>query len=207
MSSICTLDDYKGFVGLTPGEAHKNDAVNQIILDGMEEAVLGYIDVSVTPKVVTNKLIDGKIEDIITTGDFPLISVQQVVFNVEADGSGGNVLDTTEYYFDDVSIMLTCQYTPRGRGTIRVDYTHGYTSVPADIKLAILQATKIFAQYHSSDAEHVGSRSKKDESESIGGTKGGVWEEESGLPVQVKGMLQKYKYIGYDAIGYAQRTK
>ena len=207
MSTVITLADYKSYIGLDPMTAHKNDAVNQLILDGMEEAVLNYIDVSVVPKVEVNKILDGKIEDMVTPGDFPILSVQQVVLGVEMDGSGGSVIDPIEYYFDEVSIMFREYYTPRGRGRIRLDYTHGYASVPADIKLAILQATKIFDQYQSSRSEHVGARSKKDESESIGGTSNGVWNDDSGLPSQVRAMLQKYKYIGYDSIGYAQRTK
>ena len=107
---------------------------------------------------------------------------------------------------DEISIFLRCQFTPRGRGLVRIDYTHGYDTVPGDIKLAILQATKIFAQYHNSNSEHVSSRSKKDESEAIGGA-GKIWDKDSGLPTQVKAMLQKYRFIGYENIGYAQRTK
>ena len=209
MSTICTLTDYKTFIGLpNPADPHPKDTVNQILLDGMEEAVKGYVDVALQTTVVTNKLFDAKIEDMLTLGVFPIQSIQQIVFDVDSNGGGGSVVSTENYHHDEISIFFRDLYTNRGRGCIRVDYTHGYATVPGDVKLAILQATKIFAQYHSSDQEHTGgSSSKKDESTTIGGKNSGVWDADSGLPFQVKAMLQKYRFLGYDNIGYAQRTK
>jgi hypothetical protein len=123
---------------------------------------------------------------------------------VSADGSGGDVVDTNNYIVDETGIRLRRgYYTTKSRATIKVSYTYGYSTLPNDVRLAILQAVKAEMQRHSADTEHINSRTKEGEREDYGG----AWDEATGLPKQVLPKLRHYKLRDFPAAGMAQRNR
>ena len=158
MSDLATLAQLKTALKITDNE---QDDELQLILDATCNAIICYAGKFESTPVV-GEIHDGMISDTIVPECNPLLSVEKVSF--ECVSGVVTILDTNQYYFDDCSIMLKCFFTPRGRGVILIDYTAGYTSVPPDVILAHIEASKITYQYSSSNQEHLQSVSKKDES-------------------------------------------
>ncbi len=198
--SLVTLAEIKTYMGITgSGE----DALLTIFQEAVEQQILNYCDVEFTPTIVTNEIHDGSRADIIVPENIPIISVESVVFSVRPDGSEGTELVAEdEYYFDENAITLVNQVTPFYRGNVRVDYTHGYATVPADVKLAVYEAVKANYQRRKRNSEDVSSRRKQDEAE----TYTAAWDPKSGLPTSVTAKLQTYRVYEFPNINMAQRN-
>lgn len=200
--SLTTLDDVKTFLGIELSNTDR-DALITMFKDSVEASVIEYCEHDFTPQVVTNERNDGGQSDTLVPEGYPIISVQAVKINVQADGSGGDTLDSSAYYHDDSGIFFLWQHTPFRRGAIRVDYTWGYASVPANVKMCVYQAVKAELQRYDANAEHIGSRSKNGESESMGTS---VWDDLTGLPKTIVAKLQPYKRLEFPSAHYAQRN-
>jgi hypothetical protein len=87
---------------------------------------------------------------------------------------------------------------------VRIDYTHGYTSLPSDVKLAILLG--IEANFRRKGNKTIGmtGRTKKDESEGYSSGPG-AWDTKTGLPKEVA-MLNPYKRYEIPTQPMAQRN-
>jgi hypothetical protein len=198
--SLVTLADIKAYMGIT---GTSEDALLTIFQDAVEQQVLNFCEVVFTPTVVTNEIHDGSRADIILPKNVPIRSVEAVIFDVAVDGSGGTTLvAATDYYIDDNAITLRNHVTPFYRGNVRLDYTHGYATTPADIKLAIYEAVKANYQRKKNNREDIGSRRKQDEAESYTS----AWDPKTGLPSNVVAKLQTYRVFEFPNINWAQRN-
>ena len=84
--------------------------------------------------------------------------------------------------------MKNCR-TPRGRGTVEVVYSAGYTSIPYTLKQACLfQLQFLYNNYGGSSSLGFNSRSKMGESESKDKSIG-----ENGLIGEVIGLVNRFK--------------
>lgn len=203
MSVLVELNDLKDFLGI-PLSDTSQDVRLQMFLDSVEQSVINYCDVSFLPEVVTNEQHDGIDSDIIVPKNFPIISVQQLKFYTDASGAGGTVLTQgSDYYVTEDSITLRDNWSPRGRASCSINYTHGYAEVPADVKMAIMQGVKAENQRFKRNSEDISSRSKMNESESYGTS----WDKKTGLPTQIVAKLQPYVGIEVPNISTAQRNR
>jgi hypothetical protein len=202
--ALTTLDEIKTFLGIPLVDTSK-DALLTMFKDSVETSVINFCDTDFTIKTVTNEVLDGVRSDVIIPHNTPIVSITAVRLGVEMDGSGGLLLDTIEYNFDDSGITLRNVHTPFSRGAVRVDYTWGYAAVPADVKMCVYQSVKAEYQRYKRNSEDVNSRSKGDESESYGGINS-AWDSYTGLPKQIMAKLQHYKLYEFPLINTAQRN-
>lgn len=199
--SLVTLQEIKDFLGIT-GSAQ--DAKLTIFQESVEASVKNYCDCAFEPVAVTGELHDGTTSDVIVPKFSPLISIQGLYFWTDVDGTGGTQMDEDrDFYFDENAITLREQYSPRGRGIVRIDYTHGYATVPGDVKLAILQSVKAELRRDSNNTEHIASRSKMNESEGFNA----AWDKKTGLPSQIISKLQPYRVYEVPLVSMAQRNR
>ncbi len=192
---FCDLNtDVKPWLGI-PVSNTEYDSVLTIFRDSVEAAVLSYVETEFTLTPITNEILDSNGSDTIVPRNSPIVSVQAIYTAVESDGSGGNLLDTSHYRVDTDGITLRAINQPRGRFYVRVDYTYGYDGLPPEVKHAILMS--IDAEFIRKNKKTVGggvtSRSKKDESESLGASGGAGWDTKVGLPLEAIAKLQTYK--------------
>lgn len=205
--SLVTLANIKVYLGIASDDTSQ-DALITMYQEQIEQAVINYCDTDFTLKTETREILDGFRADVITPKNYPITAVSAVYVGVNADGTGGTQLDAqNDYHFSESAIYLHYSHTPFARGVVAVSYSWGYDGVPADVKMAIYHSVKASLQRHSRNVEDVRSRSKGDESESFGGTgKGGIWDNQTGLPNTALAMLQNYKTLEFPSVGMAQRN-
>ena len=192
---FCDLNaDVKPYLGI-PVSNTDYDSLLTIFRDSVEAAVLAYVETAFELTTVTNELLDSNGSDTIVPRNSPIVSVEAIFTAVESDGSGGSLLDPSFYRVDTDGITLRAINQARGRFFVRVDYTYGYDGLPPEVKHAILMS--IEAEFIRKEKKTVGgnvtSRSKKDESESLGGSGGSGWNSKVGLPNEAIAKLQTYK--------------
>ena len=190
---FCDIDtDVKPWLGI-PLANTTYDSVLIILRDSVEQSVLNYTGASFSPVVKQGELKDSNGSDVIVMDSYPIISVEQILFDVESDGTGGSLIDPEFYHLDKGgSVTLRAVNQRRGRFIVRVDYTYGYASLPPDVKQAIL--ISIEAEYRRKQDKTMGKtgRSKKDESENYEGS-AGLWDARSGLPRDAVSKLNQYR--------------
>jgi hypothetical protein len=190
--ALTTLADNKTYMGIT---VNTYDAIIEMLRESTEQSVINYCETDFTLKTITNEVHDGINADVIVPKYFPIISIQKVMFD-------DLELGVDQYYYDNSGIILKGIVTPFARGVIKVNYTAGFASVPADVKLCVYQAVKSEYQRRERKTEDISSRSKEGESESFGS----AWDRKSGLPMQIVSKLQAYRVYECPNIGMSQRN-
>jgi hypothetical protein len=205
--ALTTLADIKVFLGIEPSDTSQ-DALITMFKDSIEETIINYCDTDFTIQTVVNERVDGLRSDVITPDNYPITDVDAVYFDVEVDGTGGWLLDASrEYDWDDGAIYLRGNQTPFARRGVRIDYKWGYASVPANVKMCVYISTKAMMQRHNKNTEDVGSISKQDESQQVGGMGvNGIWDTETGLPNAAVALIKDYRTFEFPASGMAQRN-
>jgi hypothetical protein len=202
MSAIISLNEAKAWLGIDAGNTSQ-DSNLQIMIDAVDAVIKDYTEAEFSPQAVNGEIMDGTRSDTLVPRNSPIISVQQITTDV-AWGLGGNVLDPSEYFVadDKAAILLRWRTTPKGRGTVLVNYTWGYASVPGPVKQAALLSVE--AMYHRKARKSIGvsSRSKEGESESFPT----AWNMENGLPKEAMALLVPYRSLEFPVTNTAQRN-
>jgi hypothetical protein len=204
MSLLSVPNDIKPWLGIEPSNT-SHDANLSIINDAIEAAVLNYIETTFTETTVTDEILDGNMSDIILPEHTPIRSVQSIYFYTKTDGSNGTLVDPSNYKVRSEGIYLSELKSPRGRAILKVSYKYGYTSLPSDIKLMMLQAVEAEWRRKGNKSLGMGGRSKKDESESYINDMG-QWDEKTGLPKVLVSKLTPYKNCDFPTMPIAQRN-
>lgn len=200
---IITLTEQKTFLGISLSDVSM-DAKLQMFIDSVCAQIENFCDCSFEEKTVLNELHDSTQSDVIVPKHAPIISIESLYFGCNVDGTGGSLMDPDRnYYIDANCITLRDNYSPRGRGYVRIDYTHGYETVPADVKMCAFQAVKAELKRDKDNTEGIASRSKMNESESLNA----AWDSKTGLPKQIVSKLQAYRVYEVPNISMAARNR
>lgn len=193
-SAYVTRAEAKAYLGLETGNTAYDDLIDDWILV-VSEAIDAWTESRFDgPIVVTGEIKEARRQDIIIPKRWPMLSVQQIVLNVLADGTGGSVLPATEYNFDEVEIRLRWLTLPFQRGYLRLDYTWGYAAVPARVKLATKLGVEGYFRMKKSQSVGIKIRSKEGESISFDG----AWNQQAGLPGPAVSLLSDFRRIDFD---------
>jgi hypothetical protein len=147
------------------------------------------------PQVLTGEIHDAVRNDVIMFENWPVISVQQIVVGVAADGSGGSVVSTDQYNHDESEIRFRFLSLPLQRGYVRLDYTWGYAAVPERVKLATKLGVEGYFRLRARQGVGVTSKSKEGESISYRG----AWDAKAGLPTEAIGLLADFRFSEWPA--------
>lgn len=200
--ALATLQEVKDWIGGFDPADTSQDARLNLMLSAADKIIKDYCETEFVPTAETNEVLDGTRSDVIVPKNSPIISVQKVVFNVNTLGQGGTQLATDEFYFTPDAIILSARMTPQGRGLVRLDYTHGYASVPEPVKMACLMAVEGTYRRLTRGTLGLSSRAKEGESESYLS----AWNLESGLPKEAMALLVPYRSIEIPVQNMAQRN-
>lgn len=204
MSFLSLNGDIKPWLGIDVlNTTHDNTLT--IINEAMEQAVLNYVETDFKLNEVEGEVLDGNISDVIFPINTPIYSVEGVYFFPNADGTGGSLIDPEEYRVSSEAVYLKFVSTPKGRGTVRIDYHWGYDGLPSDVKLMMLQAIEAEWRRKGNKSLGLGGRSKEDESENYINDLG-QWDAKSVLPKVLVSKLQAYKCFEFPFSPMAQRN-
>lgn len=204
MTFLTLNGDIKPWLGIDVGNT-THDANLTTIANAIEQAVLNYVETDFKLNTVTKEILDGNISDVILPRNTPINSVQAIYFFPDTDGTDGSLVSVDDYDVTSEAIYLRTSTTPKGRGTVRVDYKWGYNGLPADVKLMMLQTVEAEWRRKGSKSLGIGGRTKKDESETYINDLG-QWDEKSGLPKVLAAKLQPYKSFEFPTSPMAQRN-
>ena len=158
MANLVTLREYKDFAGLT---GVSEDAKLNVIIPSISQAVKTYCGTSIVDYYSTDKVeyfdITNDMTYQIMVDESPLVSVSQVqerdsqsgtyttLISEDSDGSG-----KYDYVIDTERDLITRTTStgdkmfPKGRKAVKVTYRAGYSSTPADLKLACFDLVKYY---------------------------------------------------------------
>lgn len=126
---IITLEDYRSYASINNP---KSDEKLQYIVDFVNSYITNYCNTSFEPVSVTSKLtsMDG-IEVLLPHA--PVVSIEELRVGSTVIDSAAYVLYNAEGYLEMLGSITTA------RLGIEVDYTHGFSTVPADLILSALE--------------------------------------------------------------------
>ena len=200
MADLITLQQYKDFAGLT---GVTMDARINVIIDSVSELVKNYCGTSFVDDYSSNKTEYFDIHDSETTrvmlDEGPINTVSSVseresqadayvtLITENSDSSG-----KYEYIVDTMtdSIIRTNENVdksfPKGRKSVKVVYTAGYSSCPEDLKLALFDLVKYYLKDERKERMQIaGAMIENPVSTSI--------KNNAGFPDHIKRVLDMYK--------------
>ncbi len=149
MADLITLADYKEAEGLT---SPKDDLRLTSVIESVSQLVKTYCGNSIVDYYSTNKVEEFNIDwstHIVQLTESPVNSVVSVEKRDSVTASYTTV-PTTDYYLDTTTDSVlyvtgsTYKNWPRGAGAVKVTYTAGYSEVPKDLQLAIVDLVKYY---------------------------------------------------------------
>ena len=151
MADLITIDEYKEYEGIT---SSNEDLRLEKLIPSVSQLVKTYCGNSIVDFFSVDKVETFTLpwrSHIIQLTESPLVSVSQVEerTSTTADYS---VLASTDYYLDlntDSIIRISGGFTKNwedGPGAVRITYRAGYSSTPADLKLAVIDLVKYYVR-------------------------------------------------------------
>ena len=197
--------DIKPWLGIDVLET-KYDSLLTTIGDAMEASVINYCETDFQLHVVTREVLDGNSSDVIITRNIPVQSVQAIYFNCDVNGDNGSLIDPLSYQVFPESITLQSIRTPFARSRVRVDYTYGYSGLPSDVKLCLIQCVEAEWRRKAQKSLLGTNISKKDESDNAT-QKANEWDSKTGLPTVLVYKLNPYRAFEFPCQPMAQRNQ
>jgi len=151
MANLITLDEYKDSQGLT---GIQEDARYNSLIDAASQMVKTYCAATFVDFFSVDKTevfnVDWETNNVQLT-ECPIISITSVEERCNyVDDYTLLVEGDQEYYIDPNTDSIfrttgsTYQNWPRGPGSVKVIYKGGYSTAPADLKLAVIDMVKYY---------------------------------------------------------------
>ena len=154
MANLITLADYKTAEGI---QSTKDDAKLELLIESVSQLVKTYCNATFVDYYTNAKTELFNInysESFIQLEEGPVVTTvgnKPVVYERENTTSSYNTLtEDTDYYIDEGldSIYRLDTTFPKGPGSVKVVYKAGYATVPADLKLAVID---LITYYHKDE--------------------------------------------------------
>jgi hypothetical protein len=129
---------------------------------------------------------DGDGTDTLYVKAYPISAVTSIYVDPDRDYTSSDLLDTDDYvyYENDGKICTDGALFTGGRKSVKVTYTGGYTSVPADLQQAVKELVLFW--YKRNTDKRVGGASMSVGDKSIS--------YETDIPDSVKSTFKRYRY-------------
>lgn len=173
---ITTLEDYKAYASISNP---KGDEKLQFIVDYVNGFILNYCNTTFEPTIVTGARVSSFNGTEILLPKAPVISVGRLQLSGYDDE-----IDPTTFILDNMegSIESLTSFTTT-RFAYEVDYTHGYSSVPADL---LFSAMEFVTYLHKREFT---------KSRSIGNGESADYGDPELIPTQVRLGLNQYRVL------------
>lgn len=191
MANLITLEDYKDAKGL---QNVKDDVRIESLISSVSQLVKTYCGNSIIDFYSATKTEYFNIDwstHIVQLTESPVISVGSVEKR-DSVTSSYTTVPTTEYYLDQAtdSVLYVAGSTyknwPRGPGSVKVSYSAGYQTTPADLKLAVIDLVTYYLKDEYKERRTLGGASIQNQGSS-------TLADNVGFPDHIKRVLDMYK--------------
>jgi len=178
---LTTLDDVKSYLGIS---GNGSDELLGTLIAAASEAIESYCGRKFASAAVVEYHDGG--HTFLVLSRFPVSSVSAIYTDPSGRFSPGTLVPASCYvvYGEAGLVVLTSGVFPAGARAVKVSYTGGYASVPADIGQA---ATMLVATWYTRSREGADGLA----SQSVGSYSASFREEE--WPAQVRALLRGYR--------------
>jgi len=193
MADLITLQDYKTAQGITQP---KDDARLNVLIPSVSQLIKTYCGNSLVDYYSSNKTETFDINWSTHVVQLTETPVNAIVSVQERDdyGSAYTTLTTGAYEYsldsNTDSILRTTsagyQNWPQGVGTAKIVYTAGYSAVPADLKLAVLDLVTYYLKDEHKLRQSIAGASLQNQGSS-------TQRDNVGFPDHIKRVLDLYK--------------
>ena len=193
MADLITLQDYKTAQGITQP---KDDARLNVLIPSVSQLIKTYCGNSLVDYYSTNKTETFDINWSTHVVQLTETPVNAIVSVQERDdyGSAYTTLTTGAYEYsldsNTDSILRTnsagYQNWPQGVGSVKITYTAGYSAVPADLKLAVLDLVTYYLKDEHKLRQSIAGASLQNQGSS-------TQTNSVGFPDHIKRVLDLYK--------------
>ena len=143
MADLISLNDYKALEGVTNTQ---HDARTEVIIDSVSQLVKTYCGNSIIDHYTTNKVETLSVLNptaVIQLTECPVNALVTVEERSEVGGSYTTLSNTADVELDKTTDTLyrissgAYKHWEEGVNSVKITYTAGYATVPADLKLAV----------------------------------------------------------------------
>jgi hypothetical protein len=144
-ADLITLDQLRDSYGFTITEGSKSEAMYERLITAASLACLHFVGRDIHLREITEYQ-DGNGHDRIVLDDKPVASIESLF--VDASHVYASPLDPASYRVDGETGIVTLYgvQTPNVKDCIRVTYTAGYETIPADIGAAVADTIQMMAR-------------------------------------------------------------
>lgn len=158
---LVTLEDYKTYKKISKTDADLElgfiiDSVNTLVRTFVGHSIIDYYT---TPKVETFNVKKNQLS--LQLNEWPIKSVTSVQSR-PTHLSDYITIDPTEYYVDTVTDSVYAHSSTtfdEGFGAVKITYTAGYATVPADLKIAALDLVQHYYKEEYKERKQIGNAS------------------------------------------------
>lgn len=162
MADLVTINAYKAFRGIT---GTTDDTRLNVIVPSVSNLVKNYCGRNFIDNYSVDKVQYFSIkwpQNVVFLSEIPLVSITSVEeFESEAEGSAYQTLTADDYRYDtnlDAVYRIasgTRKDFPQGINSVKVTYKGGYSALPEDLKLAVIDLiTYYLKEEHKPEKNH-----------------------------------------------------
>lgn len=141
---LTTVQDVKDWLATNTQISNANDLLLQRLITAGSKFVLNYIGRSSLDPTVYDDRYDTGVQNFLVIRNWPVISVTSIQFagrEITSPATGnppnnGYLLEPPPVGGGQQRLTICGYALPRGRSTVRVQYTAGFETIPPDIALA-----------------------------------------------------------------------
>lgn len=143
-NALCSVDNVNNLLdkkGVTDEETHSLE----LIINGLSQEFENYCD-RIFKRANYIEYIDGDGSQYLYPVNYPLVSVSSIYDDSDWVYGANTLITATEYgIIDGVYVAMKSGYFSLGTKNIKITYSGGYTTIPADLILAAtLESAKMF---------------------------------------------------------------
>jgi len=195
MADLITLEEYKIAKGLTKLD---DDTRLASLISAVSQLVKTYCATSFVDYVSTDKVETFSFDYdtyTIQVNEAPIISVTKVEERPNYSSDYVELTTTAFEYYADIAVDCIYRTTsygygcwPKGPGGVRITYKGGFTSIPQDLQLAVIDLVTYYKDNEYKERRTIGTASMANTPTST------QWRN-VGFPDHIKRILDLYKHI------------
>lgn len=135
--ALCTRKQVKDFLGITGVDAVADTKINDLIT-GVSSIIETYCG-RVFELTEHTEYYDGHGDDTLYTQQSPITTVSGIWEDVNREWGVDTVFEPSDYIVLEDRVLLKGYYFNRGKTNIKIIYSAGYETIPADIAQVAVQ--------------------------------------------------------------------